>query len=54
MVNKTDVVDSPSEKETDETDEDQMYLVRIKNLGAIVGSMCHTIERTDRQGYPNC
>jgi hypothetical protein len=19
-----------------------------------VGSMCHTIERTDRQGYPNC
>jgi hypothetical protein len=21
---------------------------------ASVGSMCHTIERTDRQGYPNC
>jgi hypothetical protein len=19
-----------------------------------VGIMCHTIERTDRQGYPNC
>jgi hypothetical protein len=19
-----------------------------------VGSMCHTIERTDKQGYPNC
>ena len=22
--------------------------------GSSVGSMCHTIERTDRQGYPNC
>jgi hypothetical protein len=31
-----------------------VYLVLPVRLEAFVGSMCHTIERTDRQGYPNC
>jgi hypothetical protein len=26
----------------------------ISRVATIVGSMCHTIERIDRQGYPNC
>jgi hypothetical protein len=26
----------------------------LNDVVACVGSMCHTIERTDRQGYPNC
>jgi chemotaxis response regulator CheB len=34
-VNKTDVANSPSKKETDKMDEDQTYLARIKKLGAI-------------------
>jgi hypothetical protein len=28
--------------------------VQFFTTPAGVGSMCHTIERTDRQGYPNC
>jgi hypothetical protein len=28
--------------------------LKAARIAAAVGSMCHTIERTDRQGYPNC
>jgi hypothetical protein len=28
--------------------------VESREFNLSVGSMCHTIERTDRQGYPNC
>jgi hypothetical protein len=34
-VSKLDEVDSPSEKETNKIDEEQLYQSRIKNLGAI-------------------
>ncbi len=34
-ISKTDKTDSPSEKLTDETDENRTYQSRIENLGAI-------------------
>jgi hypothetical protein len=35
-------------------EQEDSSVVNFAPLHVAVGSMCHTIERTDRQGYPNC
>jgi hypothetical protein len=50
-VSKLDEVDSPSEKETNKIDEEQLYQSRIKNLGAIPNEDWHKPEVTNTSNH---
>jgi hypothetical protein len=60
QINRIDTIGSLQESAAKLHARNQMLARQIKNITKMggmdkyVGSMCHTIERTDRQGYPNC